>query len=145
MKKIITTTLIFGLSMFANTLFAQQVSKIQRQAIQSDNIQKFKAAFPAADFDKCLNVKDQTYTMLSYSGINNKKTISNFLLANKADVNKACNGLTPLMNAAIHGNADMAKMLLSKGADKNAKDQNGLTAKDHAVKNNFAAVATLLK
>lgn len=145
MKKIISATLFIAISIFANGLFAQQVSKIQRQAIQSDNIEKFTAAFPKADFDKCLNVKDQSYTMLSYSILNNKKAISNFLLSNKADVNKACNGITPLMNAAMYGNADMAKILLSKGANKDAKDQNGLTAKDYAVKNNFKAVATLLK
>lgn len=145
MKKIISATLLLAISMFANGLFAQQVSKIQRQAIQSDNTEKFTAAFPKADFDKCLNVKDQSYTMLSYSILNNKKAISNFLLSNKADVNKACNGITPLMNAAMYGNADMAKILLSKGANKDAKDQNGLTAKDYAVKNNFKAVATLLK
>jgi len=145
MKKIITATLIFGISMFANLLFAQQVSKVQRQAIQSDNIQTFKTAFPKADYDKCLSIKDQSLTMLSYSALNNKKTISNFLLANKADVNKACNGMTPLMNAAVHGNAEMAKMLLKKGADKNMKDQNGLTAKDYALKNNHSALAELLK
>lgn len=145
MKKIITSTLIFGISMFANVLFAQQLSKVQRQAIQSDNIQTFKTAFAKADYDKCFGVKSESFTMLSYSALNNKKTVSNFLLANKADVNKACNGMTPLMNAAVFGNADMAKMLLKKGADKNMKDQNGFTAKDYAVKNNHSALAELLK
>ncbi|UFH33753.1 ankyrin repeat domain-containing protein [Chryseobacterium sp. C-71] len=144
MKKIIITTLIFSISMLANTLFAQQVSRIQRQAIQSDNIEKFTAVFPKADFDKCLNVKDQSYTMLSYSILNNKKAISNFLLNNKADVNKACNGITPLMNAAMHGNADMAKMLLKKGASKSAKNSNGETAKDIAKKNNHPELAKIL-
>ncbi|MBW7675797.1 ankyrin repeat domain-containing protein [Chryseobacterium chendengshani] len=145
MKKIIITSVILGFSAFANLIFAQQVTGVQRQAIQSDNIQKFKAAFTKADYDKCLSVKDASYTMLSYSALNNKKNISEFLISNKADVNKACDGVTPLMNAAMFGQTAMVKMLLAKGADKNVKDANGLSAKDYALKYNFSAVATMLK
>ena len=45
----------------------------------------------------------------------------------------------------MFGNADMVKLLLSKGANKNATDNNNKTAKDYALQYGFTAVAQLLK
>lgn len=44
-------------------------------------------------------------------------------------------GNTPLMFAAIRGNADVAKILVEKGADKTLKNKNGKTALDLATEN----------
>ncbi|MFP7658287.1 hypothetical protein [Chryseobacterium proteolyticum] len=57
MKKIISTTLVFAISIFAGSLFAQQISSEQRIAFQTDNIETFKKAFPKEDYDKCLGEK----------------------------------------------------------------------------------------
>ena len=143
MKKIFTTTVIAVVA-FAGTLSAQQVSKEQRIAIQSDNVETFKKAFPKSDYDKCLSVKESSTTMLSYSLKFQKNKIANFLIANNADVNKACDGTTPLMNAAMYGNTDMLKTLISKGADKNKKNSEGKTAKQLATEMKQTASAAAL-
>lgn len=44
------------------------------------------------------------------------------------DVNESKNGVTPLMLAARFNNAEIAKLLIERGADISVKDQNGRTA-----------------
>lgn len=145
MKKIISTTLVFGIFLLTSFLFGQEMSKEQRKAFQTDNIDVFKAAFSKADYNKCFGIKEESYTLLSFSVKHDRKNIFNYLLANNADVNKACNNQTPLMIAGMYGNANMAKTLLKKGADKNAKNGNGETAKDFSVKYKQAALTAILK
>ncbi|WP_292010556.1 hypothetical protein [Chryseobacterium sp.] len=50
MKKIISTTFVLGISLFANSLWAQQISKDQMKAFQSDNVEVFKTAFSKNDY-----------------------------------------------------------------------------------------------
>lgn len=49
-----------------------------------------------------------------------------------ADVNERSNGLTPLMVAARYNRVDMVEFLLAKGAQLDAKSDNGFTAKRYA-------------
>nr|WP_294937766.1 ankyrin repeat domain-containing protein [uncultured Flavobacterium sp.] len=44
------------------------------------------------------------------------------------DVNEAKNGMTPLMYAARYNNPEIAKFLIEKGANIDAKNHNGYTA-----------------
>ena len=44
-------------------------------------------------------------------------------------------GITPLMMAATEGHAEAVRLLLNSGADRTLKDDEGLTAKDIAIKN----------
>lgn len=145
MKKIISTTLVFTISIFAGSLFAQQISSEQRIAFQTDNIETFKKAFPKEDYDKCLGEKNISYNLLAYSVRFDKKNIFNYLLTNNVDVNKICSNLSPLMAAAKFGRPDLAKILLKKGASKNLKNENGETAKDISVKYKQAALTEILK
>ncbi|WP_144281755.1 ankyrin repeat domain-containing protein [Chryseobacterium echinoideorum] len=144
MKKILTSTLLFGLIAFTSLTYAQQVNKNQRAAIQTDNVETFKKAFTKAEYDKCMSVKELSTTMLAYSIKYQKNNIANFLMNNNSDVNKACDGVTPLMTAAKYGNMDAAKNLLKRGANKNAKDNNGKTAKDYAVEHKQSAMTMIL-
>lgn len=48
------------------------------------------------------------------------------------DVNERKGGMTPLMYAARYSQAEIAKILIEKGADVKAKDDNGFTALKHA-------------
>ena len=74
------------------------------------------------------------------------------LIAAGADVNKrdTSSGRTPLIDAAMNGNAEIVRMLLETGADKNARvvlygqelDENALTA---AVNNEHAEIADILR
>ncbi|WBV61910.1 ankyrin repeat domain-containing protein [Chryseobacterium camelliae] len=144
MKKIITTTLLFGLSLFANGLLAQEMSADQLKTFQTDNVENVQKVFKADDFTKCFQVKGKSYDLFSLSIKLDKKNLFNYFLDNKVDVNKSCSDMTPLMYAAISGQMDIAKLLLKHGAQKDAKDKNGKTAKDHALENKQKTVALIL-
>ncbi|MCV9927808.1 ankyrin repeat domain-containing protein [Flavobacterium sp. LS1R49] len=49
-----------------------------------------------------------------------------------ADVNETSNGMSPLMTAARYNKAEIIKILLSSGANVNAKAENGYTALKYA-------------
>lgn len=55
------------------------------------------------------------------------------------------NGTTPLMHASRHGFVDVARFLLSTGADPLIEDRAGLTALDHAHANGHRRIAHLLR
>lgn len=53
-------------------------------------------------------------------------------------------GITPLMMAATEGHAEAVRLLLKYGADRTLKDNEGLTAKDVAIKNRNEDIVPLL-
>ena len=57
------------------------------------------------------------------------------LIASGADVNARCNdqGMTPLMQAALHNDSVACRLLLRAGADPNLRDVNGMTALNYAL------------
>lgn len=61
------------------------------------------------------------------------------------DVNQSFNGMTPLMVAARYNNVEMIKVLLSKGANFNTKDEKGNTALKHAELSNAKEAVDFLK
>ena len=67
-------------------------------------------------------------------------------MAKGADVNATDNKQeTVLMDAAMGGNTDVVKILLSKGVDVNAKNNKGETALSIARGKSFSDVVKLLK
>ena len=61
------------------------------------------------------------------------------------DVNERTNvGITPLMRAAAEGHVDAVNLLLKFGADRTLKDDEGLTAKEFAMKNRNEFLVPLL-
>ncbi|MCW3160259.1 ankyrin repeat domain-containing protein [Chryseobacterium oryctis] len=145
MKKIISTTLVFGFFLFANSLFAQEISKEQMLAFQSDKVESFKTAFSKEDYDKCFAVKENSYSLLSYSIKYERKNIFNHLLNSGVDINKSCDNQTPLMVAARYGKVELGKALIKKGANKNTKNNSGETAKDFSAKYKHPEFAAVLK
>lgn len=145
MKKIISATLFMAISMFANGLFAQEISKNQMKIFQTDNLLDFKKVFKTDDFNKCFAIKENSYDLLTLSVKYERKNIFNYLLSNTTDINRMCNNQSPLMVAARYGKADMAQSLLKKGANKTLKNANGETAKDFAVKYEKADLSKILK
>jgi len=145
MKKIISATLFMAISMFANSLFAQEISKDQLKTFQTDNLQEFKKVFNADDYNKCFTVKENAYDLLALSVKYERKNIFGFLLNNTTDINRTCNNQSPLMVAARYGKAEMAQSLLKKGASKTVKNASGETAKDFAVKYEKANLIKILK
>ena len=61
------------------------------------------------------------------------------------DVNEVSNGMTPLMVASRYNKTEIIKLLLSKGAVLNAKDENGFTALKHAELSSAHEAIELLK
>lgn len=57
------------------------------------------------------------------------------LIASGADVNARCNaqGMTPLMQAALHNDSVACRLLLKAGAAPNLRDVNGMTALNYAL------------
>ncbi len=53
-------------------------------------------------------------------------------------------GITPLMMAATEGHAESVRLLLQFGADRALKDDEGMTAKEIAIKNGNLALLDLL-
>ena len=62
-----------------------------------------------------------------------------------ANVNEKSNGMTPLMFAARYNKVEIIKLLLSKGARLDVKDENGFTALKHAELSNANEAIQLLK
>jgi ankyrin repeat protein len=68
------------------------------------------------------------------------------LVDNDADVNaRQQQGWTPLHGAAQSGDRDLVKLLLAKGADREARADTGQTALDLAMTHGHGAVAALLE
>jgi ankyrin repeat protein len=61
------------------------------------------------------------------------------------DVNEVSNGMTPLMVASRYNKTEIIKLLLSKGAILNAKDENGFTALKYAELSNAHEAVEFLK
>lgn len=62
-----------------------------------------------------------------------------------ADVNETSNGITPLMYAARYNRVEIIKILLSKGAKKELKDERGFTAFKYAESSKSNEAMELLK
>ncbi len=119
MKKIISTAFLLVISASANMLSAQTLSKAQMQSIQSDNVASFKKNFTKADYNKCFPLKDETFSALGFSSLYGRNNIVKFLLDNQADINKECNGKTPLALAKLGNKEETVQLLIQKGAANN--------------------------
>jgi len=62
-----------------------------------------------------------------------------------ANVNEKSNGMTPLMVAARYNQVEIVKFLLSKGADKREKGENGFTAQKWAEATGNKEIVELLR
>ncbi|MCK4874328.1 MAG: ankyrin repeat domain-containing protein [Sulfurimonas sp.] len=69
-----------------------------------------------------------------------------YLIDEGIDVNSTSrrSRFTPLMAAACYGRVDVAKLLIEKGADKNAVDSKGISVIDFARKMNKKSILELL-
>ncbi|WP_438465113.1 ankyrin repeat domain-containing protein [Marinomonas sp. PE14-40] len=88
-----------------------------------------------------VNASDKSgFTALSNSIQHSTMETTCLLIENNADINHITqSGFSPLMfvpynNYPVTDKIELAKYLLGKGADINAKDDSGLTALDHAKK-----------
>jgi hypothetical protein len=86
--------------------------------------------------------------LLGHAIVGKKEAFDTFglLLEAGADVNaKTFRGITPLMTAAAMNQPEMVRLLIDRGANPAVRTPEGLTALDFARRQNFTAVAALLK
>lgn len=84
---------------------------------------------------KDADVNKPGWAPLHYAATSAHLEVMRLLLDNSAYIDAASpNGSTPLMMAAMYGNAQAVKLLLEAGADPKLKNSLGLTATDFAVK-----------
>ncbi|MCJ7933485.1 MAG: ankyrin repeat domain-containing protein [Chryseobacterium sp.] len=119
MKKIISTTFLFGMLLSAGMFSAQQLSQAKMKAINSDNVAAFKKQFAPGDYNKCFTIGQEAYTPLGFSALYGSNTIVKFLLDSKVNVNKKCKEKTPLELAEIGKREETAQLLTQHGAIKN--------------------------
>ncbi|PWN69924.1 ankyrin repeat domain-containing protein [Chryseobacterium phosphatilyticum] len=118
MKKITSTIFLFGILAFANMLSAQKMTQEKMKAIYSDDISIFKKHFAPADYNKCFTLGYEQFSPLGFSVLSGKTKIINFLLSNKANINKKCTA-TPLQIANDAKRVEIAQLLTERGATNN--------------------------
>ncbi|CAM2871990.1 hypothetical protein DRF59_11640 [Chryseobacterium flavum] len=119
MKKIISTTFLFGMLLSAGMFSAQQLSQAKMKAINSDNITTFKKQFAPGDYNKCFTIGQESYTPLGFSALYGSNTIIKFLLNSKVNINKKCKDKTPLELAETGKREETAQLLIQHGATRN--------------------------
>ncbi len=84
-------------------------------------------------------------TPLCMAALRTSETVVKLLLDRGADVNEICLGATPLMLSAQEGYVENCKVLLAAGAHMTARDAEGRTALERAIRWNQWAAAAFLR
>ncbi|MEO6183037.1 MAG: ankyrin repeat domain-containing protein, partial [Verrucomicrobiota bacterium] len=98
------------------------------------------------DSPDLINARSSGRTLLDQAAQQNRLKVSEFLLVNGADVNRAnaSGSSVPLHQAAGSGHKSMVELLLAHGADTEARDDTGGTALHIASQSGFKAIAEML-
>ena len=115
---------------------AQEINDPIKRAIEADDSTALVTAVTAANYklDDCFAVEGTSYSLLAISIKMDKTSIFNYLVANKAAINKICKDKSPLMFATKYGKIAMAKALIKAGADAKQVSDENKTALDYAVR-----------
>lgn len=137
--------LIFGFLLIFGACFSQELNSEQKQILKFDNEARFSDLLNGYNINQCYTVQDHSYNLLSLAIKMKSIKVFQKLIDEKADLEKICDGKTPLMFAVKYGDIAMAKKLLESGAKKETKTEKGFTALDYAEKYNQPAMIELLK
>ena len=141
MKKLFLTTSILTFSFFS----AQELTSDYKQMLTYDKADSFSTLVNKENIDQCFQIDDNSYSLLALSIKLNSKKVFQKLVDEKANLEKVCDGKTPLMFAAKYGNAEFAKKLLENGAKKETRTDKGYNALDYAKKYEKPEIIKLLE
>lgn len=141
MKKLFLTASIFAFSLFT----AQELTSQHKQMLTYDDADSFSTLVNKENIDECFQIEKNSYSLLALSIKLNSKKIFQKLIDEKANLEKVCDGKTPLMFAAKYGNTEFAKKLLENGAKKETKTDKGYNALDYAKKYEKPDIIKLLE
>lgn len=131
--------------LFCGLISAQELNSDQKQILKFDNVARFSDLVNGESINSCFKTENNAYTLLALAIKMKSTRIFQKLIDNKADLEKICDGKTPLMFAAKYGDLAMAKKLLENGAKKETVTDKGFTALDYAKKYNQPELIKLLQ
>ncbi|MDQ1097761.1 MULTISPECIES: ankyrin repeat domain-containing protein [Chryseobacterium] len=137
--------LFIAFFMLSKLFYAQELNNDQIQILKFDNTARFADLLDGQNINQCFNVNETSYNLLALAIKMKSVNIFQKLIDEKADLEKICDGKSPLMFAAKYGDLKMVKKLLESGAKKETKNNKGLTALDYAKKYNQPELIKLLE
>lgn len=138
-------TILFLFILFYTVSYSQELTHEHKQMLKYDNTAYFTTLINKENINTCYQIKNNGYTLLGLAIKMNSQQVFQKLIDEKADLEKACDGKTPLMFAAKYGHADFTKKLLANGAKKDTKTDKGYTALDYARKYEKPEIIKLLE
>ncbi|WPO82344.1 ankyrin repeat domain-containing protein [Chryseobacterium sp. JJR-5R] len=141
MKKLFLAASVIAFSLFS----AQELTNEQKHMVKYDDLTQFSSLVSKENINTCYQNENNSYSLLALSIKMNSKQVFQKLIAEKADLEKICDGKTPLMFAAKYGNLEFAKKLLENGAKKETRTDKGYSALDYARKYEKAELVKLLE
>lgn len=136
---------ISGFLFIFGAAYAQELTTEQKQILKFDNTARLSELIGNEDINQCFKTENNSYTLLALAIKMKSMNIFQKLIDQKVDLEKMCDGKTPLMFAAKYGDVAMAKKLLENGAKRETRTEKGLTALDYAEKYNQPEIIKLLK
>lgn len=141
MKKLFLVIFAFTISTFS----AQELTDEHKKMLKYDDTSSFSKLVNKENINACYPIENVSYSLLALAIKMNSSKVFQKLIDEKADLEKICDGKTPLMFAAKYGNLNIAKKLLENGAKKETKTEKGYNALDYAKKYDQKEIITLLE
>ena len=116
--------------------FSQSINEKLKQSIETDNTVELQKELKNQNYtlNECFQLKEKPYSLFAIAIKLEREKIFNYLIKQKADVNKICEDKSPLMYAVKYGNLKFVKKLVEAGANINLVNEEGRTAIDYAKK-----------
>ena len=116
--------------------FSQSINEKLKQSIETEKIEELQKELKNQNYtiNECFQLKEKPYSLFAIAIKLEREKIFNYLIEQKADVNKICEDKSPLMYAVKYGNLHFVRKLVEAGANINLVNEEGRSAIDYAKK-----------